>query len=284
MSLFKTTDKNFLITIPNNDNINVSVVYDRHFFGLFDFEDYHVNSFGKNIPIGSEPLSSKSSIPYQGNADLDESDDDLQIATEILGKEKVPDGYSLLPLQAGGSMMDTIEQSLTDTYDKYRKYLTIPSKTETVKEDLVSPAIRNKEVRVTFPKNSFHVTPLSDMIITGDDPSIFTFSTHFDYYEIEQLVKDIIFQIHYFENEGVVFKDITIESIYKVQDRYLLIDSANIETFQGQSQQTTMNQSIYKLVIALMGKTRNDSLYVVPYTKLYYMLHRLEHEDIFAWI
>ena len=225
-----------------------------------------------------------SSIEHQGSTDLDENDDDLQIATEILGKEKIPDGYSQLPLQSGGSLFQSIQESFHDTYGKFSKYFRSSSQTETVKEELVDPTIQNKDVRVIFPKKDFHVTPLSDMLSISDDPSIFTFSTHFDYHEIEQFVKDMIFQLDYFENEGVVFKDITVDSIFKIQDRYLIIDSAQLDTFQDPSQQKTMNKSIYKLIIALMGKTRNDSLYIVPHTKLYYALHRIEHENIIAWI
>jgi hypothetical protein len=279
--MLKITDVNFLITIPNNENINVSVVYNRDFFGLFDFENYHVHSFGIDIPIESE---SDTSVQHQRSIDLDENDDDLQIATEILGKEKIPDGYSQLPLQSGGSLFQSIQESFHDTYGKFSKYLTLPPDTETVKEELVDPTIQNKDVRVIFPKKDFHVTPLSDMLSISDDPSIFTFSTHFDYHEIEQFVKDMIFQLEYFENEGVIFKDITTDSIFKVQDRFLIIDSTNMDVFKDKSQTKSINQSIYKLIIALMGKTRNDSLYIVPHTKLYYMLHRLEHEHVLAWI
>jgi len=278
MSIFKKNDENFTITIPNNENINISLVYNRAFFGLFDFEDYHVNSFGKDVQIISDQLS------YKERIDLDESDDDLRIATEILGREKLPDGYSQLPLQLGGSILDTLENSLTSAYDKYSKFFTTSPKTETFAEELVDPSIQNKEVRVTFPKRHFEVTPLSALITASNTPSIFKFSSHFDYHEIEQLTKDLIYQLKYFENEGVGFQDITVDSIFKIQDRYLIIDSQKLVMFKGQSQRASMHKSVYNLIITLMGQTRNDSLYIVPYTKLYYMLHRLETDDIFEWI
>jgi len=286
---FKKTDKNFIMVIPNNERFNISLVYNRHFFELFDFHDFHVNSFGENIPIitNNTNKSSTSSGVLQGSRDLDESDDDLQIATKILGKEKIPDGYSQLPLpikQKGGSILDTVENSLTDTYHKYSKYLSLSSEKETLKEELVDPSIRNKEIRITFPDSSFHVTPLTDMITNGDDHSIFTFSTNVDYHEIEQIAKDLIFQLQYFENEGIIFQDLSTSSIFKINDRYLILDSKNMVMLNDKKQKSQMYKSIYKMFIVLMGKTRNDSIYIVPYTKLYYMLHRLETEDCFAWI
>jgi hypothetical protein len=278
MSIFKKNDENFTITIPNNENINISLVYNRAFFGLFDFDDYHVNSFGKDVQIVSDQLS------YKERIDLDESDDDLRIATEILGREKLPDGYSQLPLQFGGSILDSLENSLTSAYDKYSKFFTTSPKTETFAEELVDPSIQNKEVRVTFPKRHFEVTPLSALITASNTPSIFKFSSHFDYHEIEQLAKDLIYQLKYFENEGVGFQDITVDSIFKIQDRYLIIDSQKLVMFKGRSEHSSMHKSVYNLIITLMGQTRNDSLYIVPYTKLYYMLHRLELEDVFEWV
>jgi hypothetical protein len=286
---FKETDKNYLLSIPNKDSINISVVYSRHFFELFDFRDFHVNSFGENVPVvGKTSVPKKSTDIYQGSHDLDEDETDLIIASEIIGKEKTPDGYSQLPLeipQKGGSIIDTVENSLNDVYDKYSKYLSLPQKKESVQKELVDPNIQSKDVRVTFPKTMFHVKPLTELMTKGSShQSIFHFSTGFDYHEIEQLVKDITFQLQYFENEGVVFKEINETSIYKINGRYLIIDSENCTTLSSKSQKDDMNRSIYKLFISMMGKTRDDSIFMVPYTKLYYMLRRLDVDNHLLWV
>ena len=285
---FKKTDENYIITIPNKDSINLSLVYNRHFFELFDFRDFHVNSFGENVPVvGKTPVLKKTSDIYQGSIDLDENEDDLEIATKMLGKEKIPDGYSQLPLnvnQQGGSLLDTVENSLNDVYDKYSKYLSFSSKKETIQEELVDPKIPSKDVRITFPKTSYDVMPLIKLITQGDSESLFRFSTGMNYYELEQISKDLIFQLQYFENEGVIFNEINESSIYKINGRYLIIDGENCIMRKTDSQKTDMNRSIYKLLINLMGKTRDDSIFVVPYTKLYYMLHRLDGDNIFLWI
>ena len=217
----------------------------------------------------------------------EENEDDLEIATKMLGKEKIPDGYSQLPLeipQQGGSLLDTVENSLNDVYDKYSKYLTFSSKKETIQEELVDPKIPSKDVRITFPKTSYDVMPLIKLITQGDSESLFRFSTGMNYYELEQISKDLIFQLQYFENEGVIFNEINESSIYKINGRYLIIDGENCIMRKTDSQKTDMNRSIYKLLINLMGKTRDDSIFVVPYTKLYYMLHRLDGDNIFLWI
>ena len=181
---FKETDKNYLLSIPNKDSINISVVYSRHFFELFDFRDFHVNSFGENVPVvGKTSVPKKSTDIYQGSHDLDEDETDLIIASEIIGKEKTPDGYSQLPLeipQKGGSIIDTVENSLNDVYDKYSKYLSLPQKKESVQKELVDPNIQSKDVRVTFPKTMFHVKPLTELMTKGSShQSIFHFSTGF---------------------------------------------------------------------------------------------------------
>jgi len=285
---FKKTGENYIITIPNKDSINLSLVYNRQFFELFDFRDFHVNSFGENVPVvGKTPVSKKSTDVYQGSRDLDEDETDLIIASELLGKEKIPDGYSQLPLnvnQQGGSLLDTVENSLNDVYDKYSKYLTLSSKKETIQEELVDPKIPSKDIRVTFPKTSYDVMPLTTLITRGDSESLFRFSTGMNYHELEQLSKDLIFQLQYFENEGVVFNEINESSIYKINGRYLIIDGESCIVRKTDSQKTDMNRSIYKLLINLMGNTRDDSIFVVPYTKLFYMLHRLDGENIFLWI
>lgn len=287
MSQIKVTSKNYIIDILNQDKLNVSLLYDRSFFSLFHFQDFHVNSYGENEPIGE---TTKKGMLKQGSVDLDESD--LSIATEILGKEKAPDGYSQLPLQLntqkGGekSLLADVEHSLTSIRDKYSKYLSLSldSKKEPLQEELVDSTIRNKDIKVTFPKELYSVEHLPSLIKTGTSSSLSHFSTNFDYYELEQIIKDLIFQLAYFQNEGIVFSEINADSIYKINDRYLLLDSQNMVLFKEEKQKKFMYNSLYGLLIQLMGKTRDDSIYVVPYSKLYYCMHRLEKENTLLWI
>lgn len=283
---FKKTDKNYELIISNKDTINLSLVYNRQFFELFGFHDFHVNSFGENEPVmGDTVVSDDMSDLYQGSLDLDETDTDLIIASEMLGRERIPDGYSQLPLnlkQQGGSILDTIENSLVGVYNKYSKYLSFSTEKETIQEELVDPKIPSKDIRVTFPKTSYEVTPLSEM--GRESVSLFRFSTGMKYQELEQLAKDLIYQLQYLENEGVAFKEVNMTSIYNINGRYVIVDGENCIMRKTESQKTAMYRSIYTLFILLMGKTRDDSIFVVPYTKLYYMLRRLDTDNVFEWI
>ena len=286
MSQLKVTSKNYIIDILNQDKLNVSLLYDRSFFSLFHFQDFHVNSYGENEPIG---VTTKKGVIKQGSMDLDESD--LSIATEILGNEKVPDGYSQLPLQltpqkGGQSFLKDMENSLTSVQSKYSKYFSLPtdSKKEPLKEELTDSTMNNKDIKVTFPKEFYSVEHLPSLLKTGTSSSFSHFSTNLDYYELEQIIKDLIFQLDYFQNEGIVFSEINADSIYKINDRYLLIDSTNMVLFKEEKQKKFMYDSLYQLLVNLMGKTLDDSMYIVPYSKLYYCMHRLDKEKVFLWI
>tara|TARA_Y100000389_G_C17468392_1_gene527872 strand:- start:108 stop:965 length:858 start_codon:yes stop_codon:yes gene_type:complete len=285
MTELNETEKYYILKIKNQDKLNVSQVYNRHFFELFGFTDFHVNHFGDSEPL-QEPTSKKQP-PLQGSISLEEDESDLSIATELLGREKYPNGYSTLPLKVkgGNSFLNSMEQTLTRYYDKYRKDADLPAITkETHKEEIVDPSLKNKDVKVSFPKSEFKVEHLPSLLQKNEE-YIDKFPSSMEYYDVEKVIKDVIFQLDYLENEGVIYSSIDISSVYRINGRYVILDSDKLVLDKRENQTLHLYSSLYKFFLAFMGYSSGNFVSsFIPFTNVYYCLQRLNNENVLIWI
>ena len=81
MTELKETKKNNILLLPNQEHVNISFVYDRAFFNIFHFQDYHIRSYGANEPI-EDPAIYKGDIALQGSNEIEHDESVL----DILGK------------------------------------------------------------------------------------------------------------------------------------------------------------------------------------------------------
>lgn len=291
MTELKETKKNNILLLPNQEHVNISFVYDRAFFNIFHFQDYHVRTYGKNEPI-EDPEVYKGDIPLQGSNELQNDESDLHLATSLLGREKYPDGYNTLPLtfdQQGGNkesytILGNIESTLSREYDKYSKSVSfLPKYKEPLQEKLVDPNLTNKDLRIFFPKLDYEVKHVSSLL-NSDKEYIDRFSTSLSYHTIENIIKDIIFQLDYLENQGITYSSLSPSSLYQINDRFVILDSEKIEILREKKQNKHLYTSIFHLIVDLIGKSRYESIENVQYTKLYHCMNRLEKEHVLVWV
>ena len=282
----KKSKQNYILHIPKNDNINISLILNRKFFNLLGFSNYHIYSEGNNEPIGIDENANGIAMQGSVNRKYNKAEEqDLKLATQIIGPEKVPNGYSQLPLvKGGGSLLDSMENVLSDYFHKYTHSLTTGEKIQKEQQEYTDPSLMNKDILLKFPIHQFEVEKLSELINHKKDNPITSFSSGFTYFEMEQLVKDLVFQLEYFQSEGVWFNDLTLDSIVKINDHFVIIDGNNMVEFKEKKQIQQLNHHIYKLLVNCMGDTRDDTIYKLPYSKLFYCLHRLSNENILLWI
>ena len=253
MTELNETEKYYTLKIKNQDKLNVSQVYNRHFFELFGFTDFHINSFGENESL-QETVSKKKQPPLQGSISLEEDESDLSIATELLGREKYPNGYSTLPLKVkgGNSFLNSAEQTLTRYYDKYRKDADLPPiQKETHKEEIVDPSLKNKDIKVSFPKSDFKVEHLPSLLQKNEE-YIDKFPSSLTYYDLENVIKDFIIQLDYLENEGVIYSSIDISSVYRINNRYVILDSDKLVLDKRENQTLHLYSSLYDFLLNFM--------------------------------
>jgi len=292
MTELKETNENYIIKIAKQKHMNVSLVYNRNFLNIFGFEDFRVHSHGENEPIEYPEAETEDGTLLQGSVEQKDDDSDLNLATDLLGPPRVPNGYSSYPLkeetQKGGNKhVYSFLGSVENTLSKYMKNWSIRSseEKEPLKEELEDPNIVNKDIELLFPKMDYSVKQVSSLLATGSNNEfIDQFATSLSYDTMEQIVKDLLVQLDYLENEGVIYSNLDLASLYEINGRYVILNSGLLEMYTNKKQKKHLYMSIFHLLVELIGKSRHESIANVQYTKLYYCMLRLEKEQEFIWV
>ena len=159
----------------------------------------------------------------------------------------------------------------------------LPKYKEPLQEKLIDPNLTNKDLRIFFPKLDYEVKHVPSLL-NSDKEYIDLFSTSLSYHTIENIIKDIIFQLDYLENKGISYSSLTPSSLYQINDRFVILDSQNVEILRNKKENKHLYTSIFHLLVDLIGKSRYESIENVQYTKLYHCMNRLEKEHILAWV
>lgn len=91
MTTLQETQHHINITITKRPDLNLSSVYDRDFFMAFDLKHFRLERIGPNEPVINESEQSTFISP-------ENKVDGPDLADELLGPERIPNGYSELPL------------------------------------------------------------------------------------------------------------------------------------------------------------------------------------------
>ena len=289
MTSINKTDYSYRISLPKNEHVNIVTVYNSLFFSIFPLKGLRVYKNNKLIQNNdsTENIQEKMIV-----------EDDENKLVDVFGKEKIPNSYTVLPLAKDelsrsedkekeiGS--DGEDEGIYDSMSSYlTKYLpTIFSKENTDKSDNV--------IYITVPiDDNKPVILLQDLLNNYEGNELYNINNNeIDYTFLEKIVKDFYIQLDFLLNNGFVFKDILLENIIYVQDRYVIFDTQNIEivTESKEQQIKTMNIAFLKLVASILSMSFSESedfigkLKNIENTQLYYFLKRIEREGTMEWI
>jgi hypothetical protein len=290
MTTIKYTDHSVHLNIPNFNQIDASQVYTRSFFDA-------INIKGFRIYVRNEPYNENT----QTN-DISQSSTTSRSSkfSDIFGKEQFPNGYSTLPLKLEKQTDKTIdtEEEVEDTamLDHIRNYLGQYQK----KNDNENNEIKG-ETMVTFPLET--IFTLNQLFFTNtQNESIYQFSNSDATYEfIENILRDLFIQSEYLKQNKLIYNNVTINSIYRIQERFVILDSSLIEPINEKKrdeQESRFNESIVALVALLIGvddqeissKSINlmqefeEYFEEIENTRVFYVLKRMENDGVFQWI
>jgi hypothetical protein len=265
------------LNIPNTNTIDVSVIYSRIFFDIFFLKGYRVYIMNKNqqtlvntpkpIDIGKPEFS------------------------DILGEEQPNNGYDVLPVTQNNNKSIHNEIGAIDTFKQY--VTNFLGKTNTA----ISTDKPFEGIMISFPNSlTRSIISLDDLYnnLNSVQESIFQFSkSDITYESIENILRDLYIQINYLKQIGMTYQNITTKSIYRIQERFILLDSSLLEPLKTDtiSEQTQrLNQAIVSLFSEIIGYKQTDKLdfYArfteIQDTRVYYVLKRMEFENVFEWI
>jgi len=287
MISIKKTDYSYRISLPKNEHVNINNVYNGLFFSIFPLKGLRVYKQNKLIQ------NKESNDVVQEQKTIETGENKL---IDTFGKETLPNSYSVLPLAKDET--PEIEKNVEENdnsedegiYDTMSSYLTKYLPTAFSKEN--SKDLDN-DIHITIPiDNNKPVLLLQDMLNNYEGNDIYNINDSLvDYNFLEKMVKDFFIQIDFLLNNGYVFKDISIDSILYVQNRYVILDSSNIEIIKEnkEEQVKNMNKAFLKLIIQILKlEVSTDEMLVklknIQNTDVFYFLKRIEREGKMLWL
>lgn len=289
MTSIKTTKQTVHITIPNTEKIDVSKIYNRVFFDAFKIQGVRI--YVRNI---------------DGSLDEDVSDEatpaepDMKQFSDIFGKEQTPNGYSTLPLEMKpdqdsppgkdeGGEKEEEELGMVDSIRQYVSRFVSSSEKPATPENLTGGIMVSVPLDVELPivtiDNLYEKKSRNTRAIYESSKS------NVDYEFIENVLRDLFVQYDYLEKNGLLYKHIDVDTLYRVQDRFLVFDSAQLSPIVNDTaveQRKTSYLSIVTCIAKLLGQEAEsdfaNKFADIQDTRAFYVLKRLELEGVFEWI
>ena len=275
MTTIKNMKQSIHLNIPNTNIIDVSAIYSRIFFDTFLLKGYRVYSTNSNIPTSIDTSTPNVTTPE---------------FSDILGEEQPNNGYDVLPITQNDKSAHN-EIGIIDTFKQYVSNFVGNRETET------SNAKPFEGIMISFPNSLTRpIVSLNDLYIHSNyiQKSIFEFSKSDVTYElIENVLRDLYIQINYLKQIGMTYQNITTKSIYRIQERFILLDSSLLEPLKSDTiyeQTQRLNKAIVSLFSEIIGYKQTDGdefeakFNEIQDTRVYYVLKRIEYENVFEWI
>jgi len=275
MTTIKNMKQSIHLNIPNTNIIDVSAIYSRIFFDTFLLKGYRVYSTNSNIPTSIDTSTPNVTTPE---------------FSDILGEEQPNNGYDVLPITQNDKSAHN-EIGIIDTFKQYVSNFVGNRETET------SNAKPFEGIMISFPNSLTRpIVSLNDLYIHSNyiQKSIFEFSKSDVTYElIENVLRDLYIQINYLKQIGMTYQNITTKSIYRIQERFILLDSSLLEPLKTETileQTQRFNKAIVSLFSEIIGYKQTDGdefeakFNEIQDTRVYYVLKRIEYENVFEWI
>lgn len=287
MVLLKKTKNNYQIVFEEKSVVDLSLVYNSAFFSIFPLDGVRVYKNNNNV---NEQIN-ESEVDSDENESEENAEDKV---INIFGKERTPNSYSELPLETNNEQSEDIEdnentQEEGNLYDTLSGYLTKYLSNSYSKENNFEGVMK-----ITFPQqDQENVFLLKDILHNNDHEPLFSIheNTNVTYSELEKIMRYFYIQIKYLFNVGYFYKDIPLESIFVVQDKFVIFDDKNIDIIEkNDNYLKIMNIAFLKLIANLLDIpfTENEDfiskLKNIENTQLYYFLKRIEREGIMEWI
>ena len=275
----KSTKQSLHFYIPNTEKLDISKTYNRIFFDIFHLRGYRV--YVRNVK--GEMTEAEVSTD-----DITAPSDDAQFS-DVFGKEQTPNGYSILPLEYDTEPIKKEEEiGIFDSFSQYiSKFASKPDTTATTNG--------TGGIMVSFPLDTVRpIVTIHDLFVKKRDnsESIYQFKHSTSTYEfVETVLRDLYIQLDYLKQIGLIYTDIKSDTVYRIQDRAIILDSSHLETLSPDTradQEKRIYKSIVNLIATLMG-VESETDFTIRFgeirdTRVYYVIKRLEYENFFEWV
>jgi hypothetical protein len=290
MTSIKTTKQTVHITIPNTEKIDVSKIYNRVFFDAFKIQGVRI--YIRNTDDSLDEDISNEATP---------TEPDMKQFSDIFGKEQTPNGYSTLPLELkpdqdsppgkedGEKEEEEEEIGIVDSIRQYVSRFISSKETPDALENVTG------SIMISVPLDVEHPIVTIDNLYekkSRNTRSIYESSkSNVDYEFIENVLRDLFVQYDYLEKNGLIYNQIDVDTLYRVQDRFLVLDSTQLTPIVNETaiEQRKMSYlSVVACIAKLLGQEAEsdfaNKFADIQDTRAFYVLKRLELEGVFEWI
>lgn len=264
MPILEDTSKTSRIILHAHNDFNLSLVYTSDFFRSLFHDEVRIEHTGSSKRI----KKTTDQESFTENIEEDESE------SEGEGKEK-----------RGGGFIHELQRYINQFISSANSEYTYPSFTQN-QWMLLSNDNKNKNVEVMLSKQRYRVIPLKRfMYNVHDDPSLYSFGTcGLDYTQIENILKDFVYQIKYFVYMGVYLSKLKKTGIFVINNVFVIMDDENMRVIKQKSDVDTMHTVIFQFLLKLLHANNISDLERMKGTSVYDTLVRLNQESVFEFI
>jgi hypothetical protein len=279
----KSTKQSLHFYIPNTEKLDISKIYNRIFFDIFHLRGYRVYVRNVKGEMTETEVSTETAV-----VDITAPSDNPQFS-DILGKEQTPNGYSILPLEYDVEPVKKEEE--IGIFDSFSQYISKFSG----KPDPTAPNTGTGGIMVSFPLDAVRpIVTIHDLFVKKRDntESIYQFKHSTSTYEfVETVLRDLYIQLDYLKQIGLIYTDVKSDTVYRIQDRTIILDSSHLEPLSSDTradQEKRIYKSVVNLIATLMGVDSETDFTIrfgeIQDTRVYYVIKRLEYENVFEWV
>jgi len=278
----KSTKQSLHFYIPNTEKLDISKTYNRIFFDIFHLRGFRVYVRNVKGEMTETEVSSENAV-----VDITAPPDNAQFS-DVFGKEQTPNGYSVLPLEYDAEPVKKEEE--IGIFDSFSQYISKFAG----KSDSSAPT-GTGGIMVSFPLDAVRpIVTIHDLFVKklDNDESIYQFKHSTSTYEfIETVLRDLYIQFDYLKQIGLIYTDVKTDTIYRIQDRAIILDSSHLELLSSDTradQEKRIYNSVVNLIATLMGVESETDFTIrfgeIQDTRVYYVIKRLEYENVFEWV
>jgi len=275
MPRLETTGNHTRIYLGSRPDLDIARIYNHNFFKMMGLDvtidaprNRYVEAVDEDGSSGTEPLSENDDTKPNSTIPIPiKSDENADLVDIVFGPEKIPNGYTDLPLdltKPNEPRQTQVDNAKSKTFfSKMQDYVS-----SFIRSDQPVPTIPGEDIVITIPHdNAEEIQSLDLWRVHLLQPPYSMFSVadmNITYETLENVLGDLLGQLEYFHSQKVTFRELTMDNVYVINGRFVILDSETmIPDDKGEYRDMAVNV-IYQLVgkgVEFLQEIKDTRLY-----------------------
>lgn len=265
------------IYLASRSDLDITRIYNHNFFKMMGLNvtidaprNRYVETVDEDIVSDNEPLHENDGTKPNSTIPIPiKSDENADLVDIVFGPEKIPNGYTDLPLDLTKSDEPIQTQTQVDNVKSKTFFYKMQDYVGSfIRSNQPVPTIPGEDIVITIPHdNSEEIQSLDLWRVSLLQPpySIFGVAdTNITYETLENVLSDLLGQLEYFHSQKVTFRELIMDNVYVIKGRFVILDSETMIPDDKSEYRDMAVNVIYQLVgkgVEFLQEIKNTRLY-----------------------